>query len=267
MTLTIADWERELRAAAGLPVRVVYTRARSRVVWVRRVRIGAPRRVELRLASFFAEAPTPVRAELAAWLRGGLRPRPTAAALRAWIREQLERLPPRPKLSARARGRVHDLGALARGLAVLACGALLPTPAELPVLTWGRATRAGARHALRLGSCDPHARVVRIHPVLDQDAVPEWFVGFVLYHELLHLRHPARPSRGKRLIHHGPEFRRDEERHPDCARARAWERAHLRALMRSTRTGAPMTQGWPETPGTPARGGHGRPAPHGAAQA
>jgi hypothetical protein len=87
-----------------------------------------------------------------------------------------------------------------------------------------------------LGSFEPHARIVRIHPVLDQPDVPSFFVRYVLFHELLHaaLDDFAR-VRGRRVIH-GPEFRRREHAFADTGRARRWEREHIDALIRSART-------------------------------
>jgi hypothetical protein len=81
---------------------------------------------------------------------------------------------------------------------------------------------------------------VRIHPVLDQPAVPVWFVRYVLFHELLHAVLPPRRGRGSRWIHHGAEFRRRERDYADYARAIAWEDAHMPALIRSAKRGTPM---------------------------
>ena len=82
--------------------------------------------------------------------------------------------------------------------------------------------------------------MVRIHPVLDQVAVPRWFVGFVLYHELLHAALGDAPETGSRKRHHGPEFRSREAAHPDYERAITWEKRYVNALIRSARTGKPL---------------------------
>jgi hypothetical protein len=92
--------------------------------------------------------------------------------------------------------------------------------------------------------------VVRIHPVLDQPLVPEWFVRFILFHELLHAEldtsgasagFEAPPATGARRRFHGPEFRRRERAYPDYRRALEWERRHVRALIRSARSGKPVS--------------------------
>ena len=73
-----------------------------------------------------------------------------------------------------------------------------------------------------------------MHVVLDQRAVPEWLVRFVLFHEILHAAMPTdvRP--------HGPEFRERERAYPGYAAAVAWQKRHIDALIRSARRARPM---------------------------
>lgn len=152
----------------------------------------------------------------------------------AWARLRAH-LPERPPSPARTEpaGRVHDLAALT---------ALerqrLPDLPEVPV-TWGRWSGRPARRSLRLGSCEPGpSPLIRIHPVLDHADVPGWFVGFVLFHELLHVVHPPIEREGRRLVH-PPAFRAAERRHPHHSDAHAWELKNLDALLRRTRAPRP----------------------------
>lgn len=77
---------------------------------------------------------------------------------------------------------------------------------EKPTLTWGRKK---ARRTL--GRYDPQRDVVYVSPVLDSREVPEEFLDFIMYHELLHKKHGIQ-ERGGRLWAHTPQFRRDEKR-------------------------------------------------------
>jgi len=104
-------------------------------------------------------------------------------------------------------------------------------------MTWGRRGPSRTRNSLRLGSFDPDPRLVRIHPVLDQASVPEWFVRFVLFHELLHAVHPPERGTDNRWVHHGSLFRRRERTYVDYARAIEWERRNLRTLIKAARLG------------------------------
>jgi hypothetical protein len=106
---------------------------------------------------------------------------------------------------------------------------------EIIPIGWGRWPTRFPRHSLRLGSCTTgDAPVIRIHPVLDHASVPAWFVGFIVFHELLHVVHPPHPGETRRNIH-TPAFRRAEAKHPDWGRAEQWEKRNIRALIVRTR--------------------------------
>ena len=105
-------------------------------------------------------------------------------------------------------------------------------------MTWGRRARSSARRTLMLGNYRPDGNVVRIHPVLDQKLVPDWYVRFILFHEILHAAIPS----GR--VHHTPAFRRREQQHPDYARARKWEKKHITKLIRSARKGSEAPPKW-----------------------
>lgn len=233
--LSVGDWSARLTRELGAPVEVLYGRARSDVVSARLDHKGA---WHVRLNAMFADAPSGVQDALASWLRSGRRARKAAAVLDAWIEVRLSRLH-REEPSAlvlQPRGRCHDLDALARELAQGELSADLERRGGLPRITWGRLRRSRSRRALRLGSFEFASRVVRIHPVLDQAAVPQWFVRYVLFHELLHAALDE-PRQGSRRVLHGPQFRRREREYADYQRARAWETAHIDALIRSARRG------------------------------
>jgi len=222
--LSADDWSALLTRDLGAPVEVRYGRARTDVVSARvDPRSGMWR---VRLNGMFADAPPTVQAALGAWLRSGRRARKSAAALDAWIELRLTRLHREEpsELALRPRGRHHDLDALARELSHGTLLAELERRGGLPRITWGRVRRSRSRRALRLGSFEFASRIVRIHPVLDQAAVPGWFVRYVLFHELLHAALDE-PRSGTRRVLHGPQFRQRESEYVDFQRARAWESA------------------------------------------
>lgn len=70
----------------------------------------------------------------------------------------------------------------------------------------------------QLGCFDHALRQIVINQRLDQEQVPAYAVGYVLYHEMLHLRDSTR-SAGCGLRPHSPEFRRQERQYHDYARA------------------------------------------------
>jgi hypothetical protein len=61
----------------------------------------------------------------------------------------------------------------------------------------------------RLGHHDPAHEAIIISKTLDRSNVPQYVVEFVLYHEMLHIKHPAIYRNGRRYTH-TPDFRHDE---------------------------------------------------------
>lgn len=233
-------WAAFLAAELRAPVGVVYTRSRKTPVAVRTLR--EPRgALEIRLHKLFGEAPPHVHGAVASWIRSGSRAPRACAQLDAYIAEILRRVPPTAARRALVpRGEHHDLERLAKELMAGELAAEFPDGSERPHIGWGRRAPSRTRRSLRLGSYDADGRLVRIHPVLDQPAVPDWFVRYVVFHELLHAVFPVERGADDRWIHHGRAFRRRERAYPDHRRALSWERAHLNALIRSARTGKPM---------------------------
>jgi predicted metal-dependent hydrolase len=70
----------------------------------------------------------------------------------------------------------------------------------------------------QLGCFDPALNQIVINRQLDRSGVPEYVVAYVLYHEMLHQKHPIRLARCRRESH-SAEFRREEKRFGDYHRA------------------------------------------------
>src|SRR5256886_14808173 len=64
---------------------------------------------------------------------------------------------------------------------------------EKPVLTWSK-----RRARSILGHHDAAHDTIVISKTLDSREVPEWFVEYILFHEMLHIKHPARIVNGRR---------------------------------------------------------------------
>src|SRR5947209_7212444 len=95
-----------------------------------------------------------------------------------------------------------------------------------PVLTW---SQRRARNIL--GHHDAAHETITINKTLDSREVPEWFVEYILFHEMLHIKHPARLIKGRRH-YHTPAFRTDEQRFPHYHDAQRW----LDQIVRQRRT-------------------------------
>jgi hypothetical protein len=87
---------------------------------------------------------------------------------------------------------------------------------EKPTITWSqRKTRS------ILGHHDRVYETITISKSLDSPQVPDWFVEFIVYHEMLHIKHPARMINGRRY-YHTAAFRIDERRFGKYEKAQRW---------------------------------------------
>jgi predicted metal-dependent hydrolase len=82
-----------------------------------------------------------------------------------------------------------------------------------PQLTWSR------NHARSsLGHYDPAHNAIVISRVFDHPRVPRFAVEYILFHEMLHLKHPVRLSGSRRCVH-SREFRAEEKMFPELEAA------------------------------------------------
>jgi predicted metal-dependent hydrolase len=89
---------------------------------------------------------------------------------------------------------------------------------ERPRLAW-----SGTRSRRILGRYDATHNTIFVSRLFDSPRVPDFVLDYVLYHEMLHVRHPSRAA-SCRLINHTPEFRAEERRFKDYKKATEWIR-------------------------------------------
>jgi hypothetical protein len=87
-----------------------------------------------------------------------------------------------------------------------------------PQLTW---SREHARN--RLGHYDPAHNAIVISKVFDHPQVPRYVVEYILYHEMLHLKHPVKLHGSRRCVH-SREFQEEEKLFPELAHAKKFLR-------------------------------------------
>jgi hypothetical protein len=116
------------------------------------------------------------------------------------------------KYISTARGRVYDLDKMFQRLNRRYFNGEM----EKPTLTWSqrRSRRIRCHH-------DAAHDTIVISKTLDDPDMPDWFVEYVLYHELLHIKHPARFIKGRRYYHTNA-FRTEEQRFQYYEEAQRW---------------------------------------------
>ena len=87
-----------------------------------------------------------------------------------------------------------------------------------PQLTW---SHTHARSSL--GHYEPAHNAIVISRVFDHPRVPRYAVEYIVYHEMLHLKHPVK-LRGSRRCVHSREFVAEENLFPELAQAKKFLR-------------------------------------------
>ena len=99
-------------------------------------------------------------------------------------------------------------------------------------IAWGRRCSVRPKNSIVLGTIQEVDRMIRIHPLLDRQFVPQWYVEYVVFHEMLHAVVPDRyDSAGRRLVHH-EGFLKQEQRFRHYRRAIGWEQDNLGRFLR-----------------------------------
>jgi predicted metal-dependent hydrolase len=69
-----------------------------------------------------------------------------------------------------------------------------------------------------LGHYDPAHNAIVISRIFDHPAMPRYVLDYIVYHEMLHLKHPVK-LRGSRRCVHSAEFQAEEKLFPQAAEA------------------------------------------------
>jgi hypothetical protein len=99
-------------------------------------------------------------------------------------------------------------------------------------IVWGRRRRSRPKGYIVFGSIQEDDRMIRIHPLLDRQFVPQWYLEYVVYHEMLHAFVPDKyDGAGRRIVHHDGFLKR-ERRFRYYKRSVEWEQENLGRFLR-----------------------------------
>jgi predicted metal-dependent hydrolase len=138
----------------------------------------------------------------------------------------IRKQPPQTRqMVLRTRGQVHDLAAIFDRL-----NRRYFEGKHEARITWGPMRKRTNQRSIKVGSYALEDRLIRVHPALDQEMVPAYFLEWIVFHEMLHGKHAIRDVGGRRCFH-PPEFSREERLFPGYGRARLWEKANMDCLL------------------------------------
>jgi predicted metal-dependent hydrolase len=118
------------------------------------------------------------------------------------------------KRLAPARGFVYDLDSIFESLNLRFFGGMQARPK----MSW---SQARARNLL--GHYDPAHNAIIVSRIFDHPKVPRYAVEYIVYHEMLHLRHPVKLNGSRRCVH-SAEFHAEEKLFPELEEAQRFIR-------------------------------------------
>lgn len=205
-----------LEKATGKTISLVITDNSSSVLSFK----GDRSSVKLRLHRMFLSAGCEVLDELAGFITSKMKRTPIVSR---FIRENAHvmRRKPLKKINHKPNGRYHDLSEIFQSINEEYFSGRVSA-----FITWGdkRPRRAAARRTL--GSYSSISNTIRINPMLDSGKVPGYFMGLLVYHEMLHADMGIENGSKRRLLH-SKEFKRREKLFKHYERAIAWEKKRL----------------------------------------
>ncbi len=213
-------FERYLRETLGESLQLVWTNNRRLMISFNQKK----RPPVLRLHESFATAEQGLKDDLVRFLRHGKR-------IPDSVREFVNRIPLISREDGgtlRTQGKNYDLRKIYGKLNKVYFGNRLEGK-----ITWGRRAFAGQKRSITFGSYFSIRRLIRIHPVLDTELVPSFYLESVVHHEMVHEYLDAVEGYGrKRGEVHSPHFKELERRFQYFELAAAWEKRHLAKLLR-----------------------------------
>ena len=210
-------FEQQFRAATQKQVRVRINDNHSTMISVK----WEPHVTKVSLHRIFLDAPEHVLEALTHHVRK--KNSRVAPIVRAYIEEKTRQLDYSPIIRSKVttQGKTYDLAAIYNAVNTEYFDGSLDL-----LITWYGRLHSRPRRSVTFGLYQPLLRLVKIHRMMDSPFFPDYFVEYVVYHEMLHHVAPSEYDAGGRHCVHTREFRRLERqhRHYDCAQE--WLAAH-----------------------------------------
>ena len=213
---------RELRPRAPMPPLEVKFRRFTSLNTTIRLREG---QLHVRLSDLLEHAPESVHRAIAHILLAKLYRKPVSAAQSDRYRrytqsepvarqaERIRQTRGRKRISSPV-GHLYDLDEVFEAVNRRFFHGLLGRP----TLTW-------SEHVARrmLGHYDAAHNTIVVSRVFDRPGTPRYAIEYLLYHEMLHLKHPVKVRAGRRCVH-SREFQAEERLFPELEEAREYLR-------------------------------------------
>lgn len=185
----------------------------------------------LSIHRMFLDAPEDVVSAIAHYVRGTRRERQGKdLLLRGYIQSNLGRFNYSHKINKTklvASGKVYDL----RKIFEMLNHDYFQNKLQLDI-TWFGKPYQRSRSRIIFGQYFDHMKLIKIHRMMDDPFFPDYFVHFVVYHEMLHDVVPGYVDERGLFRTHGAEFKQKERQFAGYEKAIAWERKNKKILFK-----------------------------------
>lgn len=222
MTLTFQEW---LESNAGMKLDLKINDNRSTMLSVK----WEPDCTKVSLHRMFLKAPQNVMQALACYLKG--KDKKLAPSIKAYIEYNLQRLDYSHELDLSkldTRGRIYDLEKIYHYLN----DEYFDDSLGLHI-TWFGERKKRVSQRVTFGLYHDPLRLIKINRLLDHQHFPDYFVAYVIYHEMLHYVCPTYvDAKGQKHIH-SKAFKEQEKKFKYYQHAQNWIRDHQHYLFDS----------------------------------
>ncbi len=216
--MTALSFQKQLEHAANRKVKIRINDNHSTMLSVK----WEPECTKVSIHRIFLEAPQNIMDAVACHIRK--KNSVVAPTVKAYIEDKLRTLDyssqiDRTRLSTK--GNVYDLQALYEEI-----NATYFDNQVNITITWFGNPNHRSKSKVTFGLYYEPLRLIKIHRMMDRRFFPEYFVKFVIYHEMLHHVSPSYyDDKGRHRIH-TKEFKQLEKKFRDFERAEAWLEKH-----------------------------------------
>ena len=217
----VAELENYFTARLNKRTRVIVTRNRSHLITFRK---NGTESIDLRIQEIFLGAHAPVLEAISGFIRRpSLENRRIIRKFLAEARRRRLQDGPEKPLQLITAGKHYHLDDLYEGVnreyfnGEINCR-----------ISWGRPFPKKRRRSISFGNYDAFSNLIKINPALDHLRVPEYFIRYIVFHEMLHARfEKTREPGDKAERHHSREFyllERNFVEHGECLE---WEKKNM----------------------------------------
>lgn len=186
-------------------------------------------RARLSIHRMFLNAPEDVISAIAHYVRGTRRPRKDLI-IRGYIQSNLPRYNYSYKINKDklvSVGRYYNLKRIYDTLNKH----YFQNKLDLDITWFGLSKRRQRRSRIIFGMYQDHLKLIKIHRIMDDPFFPDYFVRFVVYHEMLHEVVPGYVDEKGLFRIHGKEFKEREKQFEDYEKAILWEKKNKKQLF------------------------------------